>query len=43
MSFMISRRGLVYEKDLGPDTGQVAAAVKSFDPDSSWVPTDDSL
>ena len=36
MSFMISHDGLVFEKDLGPDGGQIATAMQRFDPDSSW-------
>ncbi|MFQ6571971.1 DUF2950 domain-containing protein [Pseudomonas sp. UM16] len=36
MSFMISHDGEVFEKDLGPDSTKKAAAIKRFDPDSSW-------
>lgn len=36
MSFMISHDGQVFEKDLGPDGGQIATAMQRFDPDSSW-------
>jgi hypothetical protein len=36
MTFMVSHDGSVYEKDLGPGTPGKAAAVKRFDPDSSW-------
>lgn len=43
MTFMINHRGLVFESDLGPDTGQVAAVIDSYNPDEGWVPTDDSL
>jgi hypothetical protein len=43
MTFMTNHRGLVFEKDLGADTGQLAEAIESYDPDSSWSPTDDSL
>ena len=35
MTFMINHRGLVFEKDLGPDTAQVAATIDSYDPDST--------
>jgi hypothetical protein len=35
-SFVVSAEGVVYEKDLGTDTTTIAAAMKSFDPDSSW-------
>ena len=43
MTFMTDQRGLVYQKDLGEGTGESAAAIESFNPDSSWVPTEDSL
>jgi len=36
MSFMISHDGLVFEKDMGPDSDQQALAMTRFDPDSSW-------
>lgn len=43
MTFMINHRGLVFEKDLGPDTEQVVAAIDSYDPDPTWSPTEDTL
>lgn len=43
MTFMVNHQGLVFEKDLGPDTGQLAAAIDSYDLDLGWTPTDDSL
>ena len=36
MSFMISHDGQVFEKDLGPDSEQLAKSMKRFDPDDSW-------
>ncbi|MGE8154162.1 DUF2950 domain-containing protein [Pseudomonas vancouverensis] len=36
MSFMISHEGQVFEKDLGPNGGKLAEAMKRFDPDDSW-------
>ena len=36
MTFMVSHDGVVYEKDLGPDTAARASAMTRFDPDSSW-------
>jgi hypothetical protein len=36
MTFMVSYEGVVYEKDLGPDTAALARAIKRFDPDPSW-------
>jgi hypothetical protein len=36
MTFMVSRDGVVYEKDLGMDTDKVVAKIDAFDPDPSW-------
>jgi hypothetical protein len=36
MTFIVSHDGVVFEKDLGPDTAARAAAMTRFDPDSSW-------
>jgi hypothetical protein len=36
MSFIVNHDGVVYSKDLGPDTTKAASAIASFDPDSSW-------
>ena len=35
-TFIVSRDGQVYEKDLGPKTDAIARAMTRFDPDSSW-------
>jgi hypothetical protein len=36
MTFMVSHDGVVYSKDLGPETAKLALAVDSFDPGSDW-------
>jgi hypothetical protein len=36
MSFMVSHAGVVYEKDLGPNTEAIASATTTFNPDSTW-------
>jgi hypothetical protein len=36
MTFMISREGIVYQKDLGAQTADAAKAITSYDPDDSW-------
>ncbi len=36
MSFMASKDGVVYEKDLGPNGAATAQAMQEFNPDSSW-------
>ena len=37
-TFMVSHDGVVYEKDLGPDTATVAAAIDKYNPDRTWSP-----
>jgi hypothetical protein len=37
MTFIIGPEGDLYQKDLGPETGRVAAGITSFDPDVSWA------
>ena len=43
MTFLVNQLGLIYEKDLGPETGKLAGSIELFDPDGSWsiVPSDD--
>jgi len=36
MTFMVNHDGVVYQKDLGPDTASSVAALKQFDPDKTW-------
>ena len=36
MTFLVNQQGRVYQKDLGPQTGQRAPAINSYDPDSTW-------
>jgi hypothetical protein len=40
-TFMVNHDGLVYQKDLGPDTAKLAAAITTFDPDKTWLVTED--
>jgi hypothetical protein len=39
MTFTVSARGIVYQKDLGEATETAAARIHAFDPDDSWDPT----
>jgi hypothetical protein len=39
MSFIVDQDGQLYQKNLGPDGARTAAAIRSFDPDSSWQAT----
>ncbi len=41
MTFLINQNGLVYEKDLGNTTGDLAAAMTEFNPDKSWKPVEE--
>ncbi len=36
MTFIVNEDGTVYEKNLGPDTTQIATSMNAFNPDSSW-------
>jgi hypothetical protein len=40
MTFIVNQDGLVYQKDLGSDTTNLAAAMTDFNPDKSWDPVD---
>jgi len=40
MTFIVNQNGVVYQKDLGKDTKEVAAAMTTFDPDRSWAPVE---
>ncbi len=40
-TFQVNNDGVVYQKDLGPDTAKVAAGVKQFNPGKGWTVTDD--
>jgi hypothetical protein len=37
MTFIVNQSGVVYQKDLGKNTDTVAAAMKLYDPDKSWM------
>jgi hypothetical protein len=41
MTFLVNNDGVVYQKDLGPDTAKIAPAIESYDPDKTWEITDD--
>ena len=40
-TFIVSHTGIVYEKDLGPDTLEAFQKMELFNPDESWKPTED--
>ena len=37
MTFVVGQDGVVYQKDLGPDTGTQAPSVAEYNPDKSWT------
>ena len=37
MSFIVSHDGVVFSKDLGPDTAAIARSMKEYNPDSTWT------
>lgn len=37
MSFIVNQDGVVYQKNLGPQTAAIARAMTEFDPDPSWT------
>ena len=36
MTFMINHDGIVFQKNLGPNTRAIARGMKAFEPDASW-------
>ncbi len=40
MTYLVNQDDVVYEKDLGPDTVQVAKGMTKYKPDSTWHPAD---
>jgi len=43
MSFITNHDGVVYQRDLGPETEKVAQALASFDPTPQWTPVKDAV
>jgi len=43
MSFIVNQGGVVYQKDLGPDSTSVARAITLYSPDSSWIKSNEPL
>ena len=40
-TFMVGYDGVVYQKDLGPDTLKIVKSLDRYDPDKTWQATDD--
>jgi hypothetical protein len=41
MTFIVGSDGVVYRKDLGPNTATIAKAMKSYNPDATWKKDED--
>jgi hypothetical protein len=41
-TFIVGSDGIVYERDLGPDTVKIASAMTRYDPGKGWTVTDDA-
>jgi hypothetical protein len=41
-TFLVSYEGIVYEKDLGPDTLRIFQEMQLYNPDKTWIRTDDN-
>jgi hypothetical protein len=37
MSFMVNQDGVVWQRDLGANTPQLAAEIRQFNPDRAWT------
>lgn len=42
MTFLVNHQGVIYEKDLGPDTEHLARAMQTYNPDQTWKQTESS-
>jgi hypothetical protein len=38
MTFIVSKDGIVFQKNLGPDTEHLAREINEYDPDPGWTP-----
>ena len=41
-TFIVNNDGDVFQKDLGPDTAKIAPDIKTFNPDKTWIITEDA-
>jgi hypothetical protein len=39
MTFIVDQTGVVFERNLGPDTAAIARQITEYDPDQSWKPS----
>ena len=43
MTFVVNQLGILFQKDLGQQTVEIAGAMTKYDPDESWQPVQDGL
>ena len=43
MTFIVNHAGQIYQKDLGPETAEIAEKMTTFNPDSTWSKVDTSV
>jgi len=41
MTFVVDQSGVVYQKDLGPKTADIASQMTAYNPDKTWVTAED--
>jgi hypothetical protein len=42
-TFIVGWDGIVYQKDLGPNTDEIFKKMELYNPDKTWQPTDDGM
>ncbi len=42
MTFIVNHSGVVFQKDLGPNTARIASRMTAFDPDQTWSKVPDT-
>jgi hypothetical protein len=42
MTFIVNHDGVVYQKDLGKDSSELARSMTNFDPDQTWSRVEDT-
>ena len=40
-TFLVNNDGVVYQKDLGPDTSKIGKTIKTYNPNKTWIITED--
>jgi hypothetical protein len=43
MTFLVNQQGIVFQKNLGEETAELAAKIDAYDPGAGWMPTGDDI